>query len=228
MPITTAEIWSAWANIPLSNANERLSVQMICNQVDVAIKKRLKRTVEQRTFTGLIVDAPDSPYLILTRYAPITISSFQCWYNGRANGNPASFDVVNDLLAPYTDYDLDRDEEDPLLSTGIVRKISGIWGISYRRRSTQLAYQQDPNHGALKLTFQGGWAVVPPNIVLAANQIVSMVLGNRKYGYNIGSESWNGYSYNIPGVGLMVNGVMGNPDISSVLDPYINRAAEVG
>jgi hypothetical protein len=54
------------------------------------------------------------------------------------------------------------------------------------------------------------------------------MLGNRKYGYQIGSESWNGYSYNIPGVGLLANGTLGSPDILGLLEPYVNYESMLG
>lgn len=228
MAIITAGLWSSWSNTPLAEGSrELLSVQLICTQVDVAIKKRLKRIVERQTISDLILDAPTTPNILLGRYAPIVISSFQCWVNQLAQGDPTAF-TTNDLLTQYRDYALDKDPEDRTLSPGNLRRIGRAWGISYRQRMTQLAPQFDPNYGAVKVSFTGGWEVIPQDIVQAACLGVSMTLAVRKHGYIKGSESWNGYSYNIPGVGLMVNGIIGSPDLLSLLNPYINRAEEIG
>lgn len=229
MCIINAELWSGWANLQLSSPGELASVNAICIQVDKAIKTRLKRTVERQTFTGLIFDAPDTPNILLGRYAPITISGFQCWANPLAQGNPVAFDSTS-LLTMYTDYALDPDADDPTVSPGNLRRIGGIWGISYRYRPNLMAPQYDPNRGAVKLTFTGGYAPdnLPPDIIEAACITVSKVLGVRRYGMQVGSESWNGYSYNLPGVGMMINGLLGNPDIRGLLEPYVNYGAVIG
>lgn len=228
MAIVTAAIWQAYANITVTGS-ELASIEIICAAVDKAIKNRLKRTIEQQTFTSLIMDAPDTPTIQLGRYAPITIASFQCWMNGAANGNPAAFTTDN-LLEMYTDYRLDVDPVNPLLSPGNLERVGNVWGISYRRRPGQLSYNYEPNRGAIKLTFQGGYAPdeIPTDIVQAACIAVTQLMGNRKYGYQLGSESWNGYSYNIPGVGLLANGTLGSADILGLLQPYVNYADTIG
>jgi len=226
--IITPEIWSAWANLPLANPSaEYTSVNKICQQVDRSIKTRLKRTVEQQTFTGLILDAPTTPYILLQRYAPITIAGFQCWLNGYAHGNPADFDSTS-LLTMYEDYTLDKSEDDAATSPGTLTRLGAIWGLTYRFRPYQLAPQFDPNMGAVKVSFTGGYETVPDDIVEAACVTISKVLGVRRYGMQVGSESWNGYSYNLPGVGMMINGLLGNPDIRGLLEPYVNYAANIG
>jgi hypothetical protein len=226
MAIITPEIYAEWANIQLA-PGELQSVQVLCGQIDKAIKNRLKRTLEQQTFTGLILDAPTTPNITLGRYAPITISDFQCYYDNDAQGDPSAF-TSDDLLTMYTDYMLDVDRDTPTLSPGNLKRVGAIWGIQYRWRPYGMTPQFDPNYGSIKLTFQGGYADIPDDIVAAACIAMSQMLGNRKYGYQIGSESWNGYSYNIPGVGLLANGTLGSPDILGLLEPYVNYESMLG
>jgi hypothetical protein len=139
----------------------------------------------------------------------------------------------------YDDYMLDMEPTDNTLSPGNLTRIGTIWGISYRWRPYQMTPQYDPNRGAVKLTLQGGWPHEDPNdpespwlgpedIVEAACITISKVLGVRRYGMQVGSEAWNGYSYNLPGVGMMINGLLGNPDIRGLLEPYVNYADVIG
>lgn len=227
MALVTPTTWSEWANVDLSDPGELASVTVVCQQVDQAIKVRLNRVVERTTITGLVLDAPDTPFINLGFYAPVLLSGFSCYLNPTAAGDPDAF-TSNDLLTMYTDYRLNTDPVSPLSSPGILERIGMVWGISYRRRPIQLALGFNPGIGAVKLSFTCGYETVPTPITQAAMLLVSQTLGNRKSGYQIGSESWNGYSYNIPGVGLLANGNLGNPDILGMLMPYINYAGNIG
>lgn len=227
MAIVTPEIWAAFAGKTLTNpSGEYTSIEVICNQVDRGIKSKLKRTLERQTFTGLILDAPNTPNILLQKYAPIVIDGFECRYNPQAQGDPTLFD--DSLLTMYQDYRLDTDEDDNSLSPGNLQYLRGIWGINYRYRPWELAPSFTSVPGALKLTFNAGYEIIPDDIVMAACIAVSQTNALKDHGFVKGSESWNGYSMNLPGVGLMVHGVLGNPDISSLLLPYMNYGAMIG
>lgn len=234
MAIITAAIYQTWLNRELTGG-ELASVNAICLQVDRSIKDRLKRTLEQATYTDVIFDAQTTPLISLARYAPITIPGtgatlFKVWLNYQANGNPNGFDADDDLLELYTDYVLNSAQEGDEFGPCLLRRLPGYWGTGWYSPPGRLAQQLTPAYGAVKCTFQGGYAAgsIPLSIVEAACITISKVLGVRRYGMQVGSESWNGYSYNLPGVGMMINGLLGNPDIRGLLEPFVNQGACIG
>jgi len=107
-------------------------------------------------------------------------------------------------------------------------RVGTMWGIAYRWRPFLMTPQYTALPGAVQLTFEGGYEVIPYPIVEAACIAVSIIRDLREQGFIKGSESWNGYSKNLPGVGLMIHGVLGNPDVAGPLLPYMNYGATIG
>ncbi|MES2144813.1 MAG: retropepsin-like aspartic protease [Pseudomonadota bacterium] len=104
MAIITAAQWSAWANVTLAGA-ELASVENICTQVDAAIRRRLKRTLDRAAFT-VVLPAPMTPVVLLTRWAPIDPAGLV--YDGQAttaNGTvrTASIRLPQVAFGPYLD-----------------------------------------------------------------------------------------------------------------------------
>lgn len=224
--IVSTDIYAAWANLTLDEG-ERASIDLICGQVDTGIKKWCNRTFEQASYT-LILDAPTKAEFQLTRWAPVNISGFLLYFNPGAKGDPSQFTSDN-LLTMYSDYLLDVGPDTSTSSlSGVVRSLTGGFGVSYRRPRNMLATQAIPTYGALKVSFSGGYPVLPEDLVEAACIAVSKIIGVRKYGMQVGSESWNGYSYNLPGVGLMTQGILGTPDILTVLNRYVDHSSRIG
>lgn len=231
MAIITPQTYAEWRNVTLEG-DELASVTVICAQVDKAIKNKLKRTLEQDDFS-IIIDAPTTPCFSIARYAPITIASVDLRLNTAANGDPTQFDTTTQLEL-YSDYTLDRMPQDPTLSPGNVQRAGQItWAVDYRPRFSQIRYQEVYCPGAIKITFEGGYATIPDDLVLAACLTVSQILVRRRFGFMVGNESWNRYSYGLAGIGLrstdmLINGILGTPDIEALLNPYMNYAALIG
>lgn len=220
MALVDETIWQAWSGQTLVGP-ELTSLGMICRQVDTAIKQRLKRTIERQTFTNLILPAPTTPVLILARYAPIYVAGFQISYNANCQGDPAAF-VSGDLLTMYRDYMLDTGPDTSASSlSGRVLNLKGAWGVQGYRPNYSIAFQTTGIPGSILTTFTGGYATVPQDIIEAACLAVSRVRGEKIYGTQVGSEAWNGYSYNLPGVGLLVNGILGSPNVRGLLEPFV-------
>lgn len=228
MAIVTADIWSAWSNV-YPTGNELVSLNRICAMVDAAVKTRLSRTIEEASYT-IVMDAPTVQQIDLSRYAPISTTGLSVYLNTQAHGDPDEFDSTN-LLTNYSDYQLKGEDggEDPTFGLRYLYRTTGWWGIQQYRPPHSLALQKQSNVGSVKLVFTGGYAAgsIPEDIVSGACLIVSMALGNRKTGQQIGTESWGGYNYNSPGVGLLSQGLMGNPDVASFLNRYRNYEAEL-
>lgn len=231
MAIITPEVYAEWRNVTLEG-DELTSVTVICTQVDRAIKNKLKRTLEQDDFT-IIIDAPTTPCFSIARYAPITIASVDLRFNTLANGDPTQFGTSTQLTL-YTDYILDQLPTDPTLSPGNVQRTGQMtWAVDRRPRFSQIRYQEVPTPGAIKIAFEGGYETIPDDLVLAACLTVSQILVRRRFGFMVGNESWNRYSYGLAGIGLrstdmLINGILGTPDIEALLNPYMNYAALIG
>lgn len=231
MAIITPDIYAEWRNVTLEG-DELDSVTVICSQVDRAIKNKVKRTLERDTFS-IIIDAPTTPCFSIARYAPIVISSVDLRFNTLANGNPSQFGT-DTKLELYSDYILDQVPEDPTLSPGNVQRAGQMtWAVDRRPRFSQIRYQEVPSPGAIKIAFTGGYETIPDDIVLAACLTISQTLVRRRFGFMIGNESWNRYTYGLAGIGLrstdmLINGILGTPDIEALLNPYMNYAAMIG
>lgn len=229
MPILTAEEYMVWVGAEFTG-KELASIQDICVKTEQAIKNKLRRVVERGTFS-VILDAPMTQYIDLCRWAPIdTAEDFNLYLNYQANGNPDAF-TDDSLLTEYTDYVIQGKNEgtntDAEFGACRVMLLNGFWGLNYYLPPYSIAPQRQSMAGAIKVEFTGGFDPVPEALKQGACIIVSQVLGIREYGMLKGTESWNGYNYNIPGVGLLIGGFLAVPDVRSMLDPYTNYAAVI-
>ena len=226
MAIVNEVIWQAWANQTVTGS-DLTSLAMICRMVDASIKKRLNRTIEQATYTGLIMTAPPTRELLLSRFAPISVADFSIYYNPNAQGDASEF-TSSDLLTMYTDYMLDVGyNDDDYSQSGIVLNLKGAWGVQGLRPNYSIAFQTVGIAGSIKVSFVGGYANVPQDLIDAACLAVSKTRQLRKLGSGVQSESWNGDSYSL-GSGAWERGVYGDPVIKGILDNYMNYAAVIG
>lgn len=225
MAIITVEQWQEYANVAL-DSGELAKTATICNQVSKAIQTYTKRTLERATYTGLTFAATRTPLVNLFRYAPIVVTGFDCRFNLLAAGDPNQF-PANTVLTMYQDYILAPGLDDPLLSdSGVLTFLQGWWGVNYYFPPYSLAVQRTNVPGAIQCTFDGGYDPIPDDLMGAACLAVSRLRQMAKLGFQKGSEAWNGYSYQMPGVGN-AQGVLNNPDIAEILDSYRNYAAVI-
>lgn len=225
MAIVTATIWQSWSGITVTGA-ELTSLTSICSQVDAAIKSRLRRTIESASYS-LVLPAPVTLNLILARYAPIAVSGFAISVNYNAQGDPSAF-TSNDLLTMYRDYLLDVGPDNTTYSlSGLVTNLKGPWGLQYWRPNYSIASQATPIPGAILAVFTGGYATVPDDIVAAACEAVSKIRKTRQAGSGVQSESWNGDSYSLASTAF-TSGILGDPMIAGLLNPYMNYADVFG
>lgn len=225
MAIITRAIYEEWAGASFTGA-KATAIDAICLMMDRAVKNRTRRVLEQTTATA-ILDAPMTEKILLTKWAPVT--DITVYYNRQAQGDSSAF-AATDVLTRYTDYDLtpmSTEGTDDTFGPCILRKTWGYWDCDFHRPVYSVATKRRPVHGAVKVTLTGGYSSIPKDLIQGCCYAVSMVLHSKKYGFFVGSESWNGYSYNLPGVGLLTNGILGNPDVGCWINPYIDHSASL-
>lgn len=225
MAIITANDWMAWSGTTVTGA-ELTSLTAICSQVDSAIKARLNRTLESASYT-LVLDAPATNPLIMSRWAPIAVSGFTLYYNANAQGDSSEF-TTDDELTMYSDYMLDLGPDNLTHSlSGLVVNLKGAWGVQGWRPNYSIAFQTVGIPGSIKVTFTGGYTTIPPAIVEAACLAVSKIRRMRQAGTGVQSESWNGDSYSLAS-NAYTYGIFGDPVIAGLLNMYDNKAAIFG
>lgn len=214
--VITTPIWKTITGKTTTTSDAKYDV--ICRAVDAVIKKYVRSNIFTKTQT-VYLDAPPSTDLVL-RQKPVLLSGLVILRHNRANGDPSAFDAATDTLELYRDYNLDVDEDDTSLSTsGIVKCLTGIWGITKFRPIDMLSHEIHPDYKALKVTYTSGYPSVPADLQMAAAQAVTLFANQMDRGYLISSESWNGYNYS--GLTTMLqNGILQHPDIWSVIQKY--------
>ena len=98
------------------------------------------------------------------------------------------------------------------------RRGASTWGYEYRRPYNRLAWDVDPNRGAIKVTFLAGPTSVPDDLFGIAAQAVTLLFARRTTGMPVTSEGWNGYSASY--ASQFLTGYLTTPDALDVLSNY--------
>lgn len=220
MALVDPTTWQQWSGISVTGA-QLAALEVMCQQVSDAIGTELRRNLERRDYTNIILAAPPTTTISLFRYSPIRLSGLEVYFNVSARGDPTAF-TADDLLTIYEDYTLDTGDENGVSPGGLITYLRGLWSASYVRPAYSIAVQRIPSPGAIKVNFTGGYDQVPGAIVEAACLAVSKLRKSRNFGGQQSSESWNGYSYSLPSAALAI---LQDPNISTLLDLYRNYGA---
>lgn len=199
----------------------------ICRAVDATIKKYVRSNIFQPAAAyTLYLDAPTSRELILPQ-KPVQLTGLVILRHPDAKGDPTLFDAATDTLTLYTDYLLECDRDDPTQSTsGIVRNLTGLWGIHGEPAFNALANRYTPDWRALKVTYVGGLASCPADLQMAAALAVTLFSKQIKPGFLKASESWNGYSTSYLS-NMIQNGIIQHPDVWQMVQKYSPTAGFV-
>ena len=202
---------------------DALSAQAVLAEVDDAVKRILRQPIERAQYTR-VLPAPPTERLALP-YTPVSGTSLQVWFNGGANGDSAAF-TSDHLLTRYTDYDLEITTPDGLSGTGHLLCLTGVWGGRWRREPTRLAPALDTLPGAVKVTWYGGYTLVPQAIKAAVALATTRIMLMRKTGLVTTSASLNGASFGgqVAGTG----GALDDPTVLGLLRPWLPAFVSAG
>ena len=217
MAIITPTSWQAYRGTAVTG-DDLTSAGAICAAVDAAIRREIAPfEPEPLILTDRILDAPIGHVLELPVLPVRSVTSVYLHWG--ANGDPSAF-TSDDLLTAYTDYYLPVDDHvrDYSRSGLVFRRGASTWGYEYRRPYNRLAWDVDPNRGAVKVTFLAGPTSVPDDLFGVAAQAVTMLFNRRTTGTPTTSEGWNGYSASYAAPFLV--SFLQSPDVQSVLTYY--------
>lgn len=114
-------------------------------------------------------------------------------YYGEASGAFAS----TSLLTAGTEYVLRRDNGDKAEQSlsGIVMRIGSVWPTNAYRQAGDLSYTNLLGLGNIKVTYNAGYAVVPPKVRRAVASLVAAIRAGAGTVGDLASESLDYYSY---------------------------------
>lgn len=119
--------------------------------------------------------------------------------NGNYGRTSGSFDATTTLLTDGEDYSLryDTRRNDGLSYSGILQRLHMNWPYGRERAPGLLHVHRAPCRGCLKVTYTGGFSLIPQDIKLAVAELVAERRQARTRGVAFQSESGEGYSYSL-------------------------------
>lgn len=124
-----------------------------------------------------------------------------------------------DLLVAGTDYALARDNgsDAEVCSSGIVRRIGGVWPAARRQPDGLITVVDGPGHGNIKVEYSYGHDQIPANLQLACIQLTAQLYSNRTAGSGLIQKQYEdaSYTYANPADALQMIG-----SVASLLRPY--------
>lgn len=224
MPVVSYDDWRLFTGNNLTSPQQG-AVSAICAAVSEAIKRETGRVLERATYSK-VLDAPVSSQIRLLRWAPLVIEDMEVYLNQYANGDPTAFTSTS-LLTPYVDYTFAAGDDGLTIPSGVLTRIGYggqemPWGGGSYFPPYSLTPQRKPQRGSIKVVFSGGYYPIPMDLRQAAVQAVTKIWRAQPFGGQLGSESWNGYSYGLPSAALAA---LADPAITMTLDRYRNYGA---
>lgn len=214
-----------------SRWKEYLNVLM--GQADRVVKEFTKRDLELTTYPGAAVNGKgDSGYysgtgqrdLILRQYPVQSVQSVYFDPAGFWGQAPNAF-AAGTLLTQGVHYSLAYDYAEggnPASSQGMLRRIGGSgvgsFGFFFPTEgyfTGKLSAYRLPiwpyGDGNVKVSYQAGYSVIPPDITNCVATLVAWFVRNQPSGAVLSSESLGAYSYSV-----MSSGVGQAPELGSV------------
>lgn len=178
-----------------------------------------------QTYTNEIYCGNNTSNLILKQY-PVTNVASLYLDNGAYFGSASGAFGPTALLVAGTDYALTLDgclgsanegstDQTPASLTGIVKRISSVWPGRLTYVPGQLVNQISVGAGNIQVTYTAGWTVatMPMTLRAAICNLAKVIQRSAPFGGQLGSESWQGYSYSL------LNGSVGRyPELGTTRD----------
>jgi hypothetical protein len=152
------------------------------------IERSLKRRLDWDTHTEFY-SGDGTPFLVLNHWPVHAITSL--WLSGNGWFGDGDGFTAADLLVAGDDYALSRSDTATAASlSGVVRRINGVWPKATMRQGEQLVDQPIGGNGNIKVTYEAGYTAVPPDLSLAAAQLVARIRSTLSVGGGVQSMSY--------------------------------------
>jgi hypothetical protein len=223
MALTDLATVKAFLGIAADVTDHDAQLGQLISGADQAIKRWCRRDLEQATYTEYYSGLGERD-LVLRQWPVTSVSDVRLDQAGFFGTRAGSF-PESSALTLGTHYVLVFDEGSTS-NRGLLRRVGGIssgfggfWPIEYYRGS--LAARRMPvwpqGDGNIKVTYTAGYATVPADLTLAANELVAWLrMTSKRGGMPLQSESLADYSYTLAAL-------QGRPELGSVrqlLAPY--------
>jgi hypothetical protein len=166
---------------------------------------------------------------IRLRRTPVVPSSVVIYadYGGYYGQAATPFDSTNTVLTLGTDYTIAPDSRfgDSLNHSGIVGRIGTVWPMRKVRKPGYLSSQFEGVSGSIKVTYSGGFQLIPYDLKLAVWDIATMYRVGSTWGQIANSESGEGYSRSLGGGGQTSDLPM---HVKAILDQYRDGGSYFG
>lgn len=210
-----ATVAQCQTHLGLSSSEETTALTQWLAQADAAIKRYIKRDIEEATYTEYYC-GDGSNILQLRQYPVQSITSIHVDADGYFGYGSGAFDTA-DLLTAGTEYALARDSSATEASrTGHVIRIGGVWPGMSQRAAGLLASHPGLAIGNIKVVYVAGYDNVPADLALACCQFVSRIRNAAQKGGALQSESLDYYSYTLDTAGE----AMALDSVKSLLSNY--------
>lgn len=215
--LTTLEQVKTHLGIAADDTSLDARLAALIQGVDAAIKSDLRRNIEQATYTEFY--SGDGSRALRLKQTPV--QSITTVYEDSSGlwGQGADAFAAATLLTAGADYALDLDQPDGTSLSGLLYRVGGIWPGRVVRYGNRLTAGYEHGRGNLKITYVGGYATVPYDLALAANQLVGWAMA-RKDGQQMKSERLDEYSYTMGDLKEALTSVVG---AASILAKYRGR-----
>ena len=192
----------------LSTAEVPLYLNMLY-AAEEAIKRICQRSFTRGTYTEYL-DTVGQPIVTLRETPVISITSVYLDTTGFYGQAPNAFPSTTQLTQG-TDFALMIDRPDGYSYAGRLYRIGHGWPLGSAWNTRNLTPTPVPCPGALKVTYVGGYSLIPYDLKQVVYQIVADRRGAALNGISLNSESFEGYSYSLgtPDSELMKIGSVG-------------------
>lgn len=196
----------------LTDGTQDVLLTGVCDGVDRAIRNWLHRDVIESQTVTLYLSGNGTPDLILPHRPVTSITSVNVDQAGYWGTGPGGY-PASTLWTEGTHFALIRDDYGASAAPGksaVLRRLGGAlpgggflnwppWPLP--ATPGLLAAGRAPywpiGEGNVKVVGVFGYATVPADLVLAANELAVMVYRRSAHGFPLQSESYAGYSYSL-------------------------------
>lgn len=187
MALTTLATVKTLLGVASSDDSQDALLTILIAGVGPMIERSLKRKLDQDTFTEYY-SGDGTPFLVLNQRPVHSIASLYVSEDGHFGDG--TFTTAG-LLVAGTDYALMRTSTETESSlSGIVRRIGGVWPVATIREAGMLVAAPVGGSGNIKITYTAGYASVPPDLALAAAQLVARIKTSLSVGGGVQSMSY--------------------------------------
>src|SRR5262245_6093723 len=184
------------AHLGATSTAEDFVLMQILGQADRAVKELLGWDPTPRDGVVGYHDGTGTEVVVLP---PVVraVTEVRVDPEGHYGLRAGAFDATT-VLTPGTQYALGGGRPgEPFARAGLLWRYGDVWPYRWLRRRGLLAGQRVANPGAVKVTADYGFAVVPEDLELAVLQVAARVRQSRRFGLLPLSESYEGYSYSL-------------------------------